>query len=199
VSTIFNPWTEPAAWRYDFGRLSYSVPDGWTNTEDCGWCYQLAKQGAPSDAGIYVFSDAVPHSQGAKMCQALNESGVGRDARAMTDWLTRLPGLVTTTPQAVTVGGLSGYRVDLSVKSTWTQTCSFMNGQPGVSLLSDANPVNTDGFDWGIAGDGRARYWLLDLGDGRTLIIDIEAANKIDFDALVTDATQVVSTFQFNH
>jgi hypothetical protein len=198
TSAIFNPWVDATKWQYSFGRLGYTVPAGWSNTQDCFGCYLLAKQGAPKDTGILVFDDIVAHSQGAQMCQALNEAGIGRDARSLADWLASRPGLVATKPAPVSVGGLSGYTLDLSVKPTWSQTCPYSNGQPMVSTFSDADPAEHDGFDWGIGGDAHVRYLLLDIGDGRALVIDIEAQTKADFDALLPDAMGVISTFHFN-
>jgi len=197
-SVAFNPYVEPTAWRFKFGALTYTVPDGWANPEDCFGCYVLAKQGAPENTGIYLFDDVVAHLQGASMCQALNEPGVGRTASDLATWLTTLPGLVATAPAPVTVGGLSGFSVDLTVAPAWSQECPFSNGQPMVSLWSAAEPADTDGFDWGIGAGARMRVILLDIGDGRALLIDIEAATKADFDALLPDAMAVIESFQFH-
>ena len=88
--------------------------------------------------------------------------------------------------------------VDLAVKPTWTATCSYADpaGRALVSTFSD--PVNPDGFDWNIQANGRTRVIALDLGDGRALVIDIEAQTKADYDALLPDAMQVVNSFTFN-
>jgi hypothetical protein len=88
--------------------------------------------------------------------------------------------------------------VDLSVKPTWTTTCSYADplGRALVSTFSD--PVKQDGLDWNIAANGLTRIIALDLGDGRALVIDIEGQTKADYDALLPDAMQVVNTFTFN-
>ena len=54
------------------------------------------------------------------------------------------------------------------------------------------------GVDWNIQGQGRTRIIALDLPDGRSLVIDIEGQNQADYDALLPDAMQVVSTFVVN-
>lgn len=43
------------------------------------------------------------------------------------------------------------------------------------------------------------RLFLLDLGGGRTLPIDIEATDQATWKALVADAMPVVESFQFIH
>jgi hypothetical protein len=39
------------------------------------------------------------------------------------------------------------------------------------------------------------RLWLLDLPDGRTMLIDVEALDQATWDALVAEATPIVQTF----
>jgi hypothetical protein len=197
TSVIFTPLVAPASWTYSYGRFSYSVPAGWTNGEDCAWCYTLAKQGAPENTGINIWTDAVPHAQ-ADQCSQAPEPGVGRTADAITTWLTTLPGLVTTAPAPVTIGGLNGKLVDLSVAPTWTASCpyAYSTGLPLVSTFSAVTPGND--FDWNIQGAGRTRIVTLDLGNGQALVIDIEAQNQADFDALLPEAMQVVNSFQVN-
>jgi hypothetical protein len=173
------------------------VPPGWANTEDCRGCYVLAKQRAPENTGVFIFDDVVAHRQGSSMCNALNEPGVGRTAADLSTWLTTLPGLVSTKPAPISIGGLTGYTVDLSVAATWTQSCSFSNGQPVVSLWSDADPTDHEGFDWGIGAGAKMRVVLLDLGDGRSLLIDVEGA-AADYDALLPDAMTVIDSFVFH-
>ena len=197
VSTFFTPLVPPSDWQYRYGAFSYTVPAGWANTADFPDGISFAQQDAPENTGIYVWSNVVPHSQ-ADMCTTTPEPGVGRDAAAIATWLTTLPGLVTTEPAAVTIGGLSGLMVELSVAPTWTATCPYAAtpGQPLVSTFSA--PTAGDGIDWNIQAEGRTRVILLDLPDGHALVIDIEGQNKADYDALLPEAMQVVNSFVLN-
>lgn len=196
-SVVFTPLVPAADWQFRYGQFSYSVPAGWKNTADCAWCYVLQQQGAPENTNVNLWSDAAAHVQ-ADQCKEGSEPGVGRSADELVAWLATLPGLVTTAPIPVTIGGLSGKQIDLSVAPTWTATCSYAYtpGRPLVSTFFGGTPVNQ--FDWNIQGDGRTRIIALDLGDGRALIIDIEAQNKADYDALLPGAMEVVNTFTFN-
>jgi hypothetical protein len=197
VSVLFNPFVPPTAWTSNFGALSYTVPAGWTNFEDCDGCYGLARQHAPENTGIWIWDDAVAHSQSDR-CLEKAEPGVGRTAAAMTEWLNGLPGLVTTTPAPVSIGGLSGMMIDLAVAPSWTATCEYAYsvGLPLVSTIVDATPGG--GLDWNIQGEGRTRLVFLDLPDGRTVVIDIEAQTKADYDGMLPEAMQVVNSFQFH-
>jgi len=197
VSTVFTPFVVPSSWTYAYGKFAYTTPAGWTSVEDCNGCYILAKQGAPANTGINIWSEVAAHRQD-DQCLGGPAPRVGRTADAIVTFLTTLPGLVTTAPAPVTIGGLSGKTVDLSVKPAWTATCSFADppGSPMVSLFSD--PVREDALDWGIGATGRTRIIALDLGDGRALVIDIEGQTQVDYDALLPDAMQVVNTFTFN-
>jgi hypothetical protein len=198
VSAAFNPWTPPQAWQYDYGRFSYVVPEGWRNTEDGGDGYALAKQNAPAgtDAGIHIWQDIVPNAQTAT-CANAPAPGVSHTARAIATWLASLPSLRTTAPKSVTVGGLHGYTLDLSMNPASKSTCPWMNGKPAASLFINSDPSSQ--FGWGIGLDGSMRAFLVDLGPRRTLLIEIEGTTRATWKALVADAMPVVESFQFIH
>ncbi|HKB28313.1 MAG TPA: hypothetical protein VKC59_04755 [Candidatus Limnocylindrales bacterium] len=194
-SMSFNPFVASSAWTSDYGALSYSVPAGWTNTEDCDYCFRLAKQGGSADPpGIIMFSDVAAMSQNPD-CQAIPEPGVAQTATAIATWLKSLPGLVATTPVPITIGGLSGRMLDISVAPTWTRTCSFSNGQPVVTTLTHASGAT--GFDWNVGGTVRERVILLDSGAGPTLLIEIDAPDQAAFDTLVAESMPVIQSFRF--
>src|SRR5258706_2728590 len=194
VSAAFNPFVRRDAYVYDYGRLSYTVPDGWSNQIDGPDGYSLARQGAP-EGEILLFSTAMADSQ-ALGCPGTIEPGIGHTAAALATWLTTLPGVVATTPEAVSVGGLSGFSVDLSIRPSWTQTCPYSGGKPDVAMFTHADSVNK--FDWGLTAGGAMRLFLLDLPDGRTTLIDVEAQDRAAWDALISDATPVIGTFAFH-
>jgi hypothetical protein len=103
-------------------------------------------------------------------------------------------GLNTTKAKSVVVGGLSGLTLDVSVAPTWTRKCPGQS-EPTVELFADANGRE---HDFQVHGDVPMRLFLLDLGDGRTLLIDIFAKDKATWDVLIPEAMPVIQTFQFN-
>ena len=199
VSANFNPFVHVTDYVYDYGRFSYVVPDGWSNIVDGRNGYILAEQGAPADTALYLFATAYPKAQAAE-CSGSIDSSVGRSASAFASWLATLPGLVTTAPAPVTVGGLSGMTLDMSVDPAWTGTCPFGGSEPKpyVSMFTNGETAEADNFDWGLVAGAGMRLFLLDLPDGRTMLIDVEAQTQADWSALVTAATPVIDTFQFN-
>jgi hypothetical protein len=100
-------------------------------------------------------------------------------------------------PHGPRFGGLKGFTFDVAVDPKATHTCPFTDGKTGASLFSVFDPAA--GFDSGIWGDGRMRLFLLDLGDARTLMIDIEAQDKATWDALLPAAMPIVESYRFRH
>ena len=124
------------------------------------------------------------HERGRRRCRA--------HTQALSDWLRTLPGLVVSAPTEVTIGGLRGIMVDLSMAPGWTPTCDA-----GLYTFSLSG---SDGGDWSnrlrLIGTGRARYILLDRGDGSALVVDIEAP-AADWDAFLTDVQPVLDGLEF--
>jgi hypothetical protein len=194
ISTTYNPFVPRNAYVYDYGRLSYVVPEGWTNQVDGPDGFALARQGSP-EAAIFLNSTAIADSQ-APGCPGTIEPGIGHTAAALGAWLTTLAGVDATTPAPVTVGGLDGVTLDVSIKPTWTQTCPFSGGKPYVAMFTNGDAVNN--YDWGLAAGGAARLFLLDLPDGRTTLVEVEAPDRATWDTFVTEAMPIIGSFQFH-
>jgi len=194
-SALFTPFTPSANWTFHYGEMSYTVPAGWSNPEDGFSGYVLAQQNAPEFTAIYLFADVRAHAQGTDCAEILDPT-VGTSAADITDYLTKLPSAATTKPAPVTIGGLRGSTLDVSVDPSWTGTCPYSGGKPAAQLFSDADP-NSD-FDWGLVGDGRLRLFVLALPNDRTLLIDIESTDKPTWDVFLPEAMPVVQSFVFS-
>ena len=194
-SAQFNPFVPRSAYVYEYGRLSYAVPEGWSDTVDGPDGFTLVESGAPQVGAINLFSTAIADSQAAG-CPGTIEPGVGRTAAALSTWLQTLPGVAATTPTAAIVGGLQGYTLDVTIKPSWTQTCPYSSGKPYVAMFTNGDSINN--FDWGLAAGGAMRLFLLDLPDGRTTLIDVEAPDQATWNAFIADSTPVIDTFQFH-
>jgi hypothetical protein len=196
ASAQFNPFVPRDAYVYDYGRLTYTVPEGWSNPVDGPAGFTLVAQAAPQGGAINLFQTAIADSQ-ASDCPGTPEPGVGRTAVALSTWLSTLPGVISTTPTPVAVGGLRGYTLDVSIKPSWTHTCSYSQGVPMVAMFTNGLPGDNN-FDWGLAAPGKARLFLLDLPDGRTTLADIEAPDETTWNAFVDAATPIVNSFEFH-
>lgn len=193
-SQYFEPFVPVGGtWKPRFAALTYTVPDGWTNSEDWPGTFGFVSQ-ASADTGISLWSDVVIASSD-EACTEEPEPGIGRAVAAMTAWLTAAPGIVASAPVDVSIGGLPGTMLDVSLDPAWTRTCPESGGRPSRAIFTDS--VAGDGLHWGLGPDAHVRLFLLDLGDGRTLVVDIESETKANYDALLGEATSIVESFTF--
>ena len=195
VSAVFTPFVPFDDWTYDYGRFGYTVPAGWANIEEDRALYVIARQGAGEDASIWLLSEVAAHSQGTDCPENTPAAGVGRTQAALADWIRTVPGLNVTAAQPVVVGGLNGVTLDVSVDPAWTRVCPGET-EPTVELFADAHG---DEHDVKVHGDVPMRIFLLDLGDGRTLLTFIYAVDKPTYDALVSEAMPIIDSFEFRH
>lgn len=198
VSASFRPFDQGTS-----GRLAYTVPAGW-GERDCGTpsCVVLDRANAPDQELIQVYPDVVPQSV-ADSC--FDAPSIERSPAEIVQRLTTVPALEVTPSTPVEIGGLSGVMIDISVaqvsqvtctypKAMYPQTPDILNGPPNsFSLLGTSDGAT----DVGMTGGGRSRYFLLDHGDGRTLLIAVEAQDKATWDSVLADAMPIIDSFQF--
>jgi len=196
ASVSIDPWVAAGeAWRPRYGAVTYTVPAGWENPADWPSEYKLKPLGTQVDAGIYLSSEVWPIKQD-DPCVFAPDGTILRTASEMVAYLEGLPGLAPIQAEAVTIGGLSGYRLDLSIDPTWTDTCPFSQGQPVRPIYGDGDP-SEDGFSWNAGPGAPMRNWFLDLGRNRSLWIDIEAPDSATYDGLIDEATAIVESMEF--
>ena len=107
--------------RYDQGGLGL-LPD---TAENRAW---LA--GAYPLTFLYVLPNIAVVAED---CSQTAAPGVGLTATDIVGALATRPGLITSGPVAVAIGGLSGQQINLSVAPDWTRSCD--GGTPSVPLL----------------------------------------------------------------
>jgi hypothetical protein len=179
VSPLFRPFGGST------GQVSYTVPAGWADQYECESCFQIGRASDPAYPSIVLFTSALIPDTVAQNCHGTSNT-IGSSVGAIANWLTTIPGLVATTPTTTTIGGFSGVMVDLSIAPGWANPC-----EPGqlVHTFSDPTLLITD--------SGHARYILLDLDGGRTLLIDVEGQDSASFDAFIRDAMPIIDSFEF--
>ena len=177
--------------------VAYTVPTGWSQLDNS------PSLGRPNDPGTMALSltlDVAPHSQ-ASNCPDSVAPGVERTVSALSDWLTYLPGLVTTAPTAITIGGYHGVLLDLSAAPTWSLICDLTSDGQVRTVFTFTDPAPQSGGGVVIRdhlqGDGHARYILLDLAAGHNLLIEIGAPDQASWNDLVQAAMPIVNSFQF--
>ena len=170
--------------------VTFTVPEGWVMPADTE-LYLTLRPIENEMIGIHLFGNPSAASQDAS-CPAAAEPGVGGSAKELLDWIVARPGLVTSTPTMTTVGGLSGYAVDVGLKADWTQACPFANGVPSVPLF------NSPAIDhWVVVGNERLRLFLLDVPGGGTVVVDLDAYDGDQIEDLVARSASIVRSLQF--
>ena len=193
-SQFFDPFMPADGnWQPRFGALVFTVPPNWSNTADWPGSFTLQPPDAASNQGIFLVSEVVVPAGDDACSEAPSTSG-DQTAQEIVDWLSSTPGISVTSPTAVVIGGLNGWKLDISMDPAWTTPCpAFSNGGPGRVIFVDR--LAGEGFAMGLLPEQRERLFLLDLGDGRTLVIDISGLSGED--VLAIRATTVVESFQF--
>jgi hypothetical protein len=171
--------------------VTYTVPGGWALGADSPPYFQLFP--ATSDVvGIHLFRDAKAASQDPS-CPDTAAPGVGSSARELVAWIQGRPGLNVSQPVPSTVGGLSGQQIVVSIKDGWTASCPLANGVPTVPLLTDGK----GSYRWIVAGTERMRMDVLDVPEGGTVIVDVDAFDGTLMDQLLKDAEPIVRSMSF--
>ena len=170
--------------------LTFTVPSGWYNKFDHVRGYGLE---AGPNTSLEVQRDLVVAR--ADCVEAETEPGVGTTASAMVQALADRPGLDTTEPAPITIGGLSGFTIDFTLSPDWTTPCPYSGGRPIVPTVTDPQATPGTGLHWAAesVSDGSfTRYIILDLPGGGTLLISPGGAPSF-----VTKAMPVIESFEF--
>jgi hypothetical protein len=126
-SQYIAPRLDPgAAWEPEFGALTYTVPEGWANSNDSPESYELvpapemppvAETDRRRNIGIFTQPTAMTQD---KPCSDKVQPGVGRTVSALSTWLQTVPGLIATAPKSITIDGHPGQWLDLRRDPSWT-------------------------------------------------------------------------------
>ncbi len=202
-TSAFDPFDRPRV----SGQLSYTVPDGWTVEDDQPTTIVLhhfhdASPGRPAtDSFIGLFTQprmAADFASGA-ICGPFSEApGVGRGVGDLVAAIRARPGVVSTPPAAVTIGGYEGQMLDLHLAPAWIGGCRAPEGPiVGMPILLEAG----SGPSVGISPAHPLRVILLDLTGGRTMavaIYGVEPSQASSFDAQVAEAMPIIESFAFH-
>ncbi|RZS63581.1 hypothetical protein EV187_3489 [Agromyces ramosus] len=183
--------------------LTFTAPDGWLSEPAAEGLLALTPDTADNRERIraggppVTFLNVLPNiGVAAEDCADAAAPGVGAAASDVVGALATRPGLSTSGPVAVTIGGLSGQQIDVSLAADWTGTCS--GGGPLVPL------VYSPGFiSWGAEPGEQFRIIVLDAaglpsGMHATVMIVIYSAEAAAWDDHLSASTAVVDSFEFD-
>jgi hypothetical protein len=178
--------------------LTYTMPaGGWRNLTDQkgevfflppGQDVALIGPGGADYIGVYTSVRAENRNCSNEEEASSDEPGVGRTPEALAAEFQARPGLATTTPTAVTIGGLSGLVMDLRLAPGWTGRC-FYAPDPAVQLLGGVDP---SAFEHGIITGLTMRLYLLARGDSSLAIEIDDYADGANLDAYSAIVDQFV-------
>jgi len=171
-------------------------PVAWDNPEDRPGTFTLHPAGPETDA-IFFFRDVGVLTA---TCNPRIDEAIGNEAVDIAEWIMANPNLTATTPEPVTVGGLTGVLIDLSASGVYTTQCGndpggvYPTELPIVPLFAGAGSGD---LTWFVGGNERLRLYLLDMPGGGNLVISIDAIAG-DFDALVEISQPVIDSIRFD-
>jgi hypothetical protein len=205
-TSSFNPFGDPP----QSGRLSYTVAEGWQVKQDEAAVFVLhhladAAQGQTSaDTFLALFvqprMSAVP-KDGAACDRPIGEApGVGAGVGDLVAAIVARPGVVSTAPIPVKVGGYDGQLLDLQLAASWTGGCITPEGPiGGLPIINQAG--SGTGPAVGVGPDHPVRLILLDLTKGRTMAVVIfepEPIQPSPFEAHAAEVMPIIESFEFD-
>jgi hypothetical protein len=179
--------------------LTYKVPVGWANFCDhvgalCftppGGDYTGVDDGKSDYVDVFT---SVATSAG-RGCPKDTHSKI-HTPTTFVHWLRRLPSLSVSRPASVTIGGLSGYRVDVRLRKHWTKVCPGFTTPPYVETLTGRQPSPSD-LSHGIGPRPQVQRLYLIKDRHGTLAIELFARKGA---AKLPAYSKVVETFTFAH
>ena len=109
--------------------LTYTVTDGWGNYEDLPGNFLLVPPGGSLEGVNAGTSDFIglyySSAPAAANCDERPEPGIATTPEAMATWFAGLPGLEMTDPEPMTVGGLSGFVMDIDIADGYADGCPY--------------------------------------------------------------------------
>jgi hypothetical protein len=110
------------------------------------------------------------------------------------------PGVVSTRPAAVTVGGYAGQMLDLHLPPTWTGGCQHPAG-PIIAMPLLLGLESEPSAGVGLVLNSPVRLILLDLTGGRTMVVAIYGggpAQPAEFEGQTSEAMPIIESFEFH-
>ena len=156
--------------------MAYTVPDGWANYEDTPGNFLLVPpsgtlEGVNAGTSDYIgmYDGIAPASAN---CDEVPEPGIETTPEAMADWYVSLPGLDTTEPTSVELGGLMGSVFDVALAEGHEEGCPYpgAEGIPMVPLIIGVGPASLHHV---ACCDITTRLYLLSGPSDETIAIEI--------------------------
>ena len=204
-TAAFDPFGAPGVSE----QLSYTVPERWKVKEDRAGTFLLhqlpddAASQPAADIFLHLFTEprmAADFPAGATCGSSTLAPAVGRGADEIVAAIRARPGVVSTSPSAVTIGGYQGQMLDLHLAPSFKGGCQAPDG-PIVAMPILMGSGAEIGAGAALGPDSPFRLILLDLTGGRTLAIAIFSGGPLEASSLdehVADAMPIIESFEFH-
>lgn len=170
--------------------FGFTISDGrWQNRGMTPGNMPIESIDVPGD-GIFSFA----HPRAVKPDGSLDLS-VKMTAAGISDWLANDPNLTVGPVTDVTIGGLKGKQLDLSLAPGAVVPIGDCPVQRCLGLFSAQG--NTWEWDWGTADSELQRLYVLDSKDGAVLIF-VDSLDGTTFDSLTKAADTILATVKFD-
>ena len=171
-------------------QLSFTVQRGWTNTLDTARTYTIHYNFTRGHHMQVLSQVAIPEQNAS--CTRVLKAGVGNTVADWVEFLTTHPGLETTTPEAISLGGYDGMQLDLHVAADWTETCPNSIGPAVVLMTQSGPPAVVRKID-----DQQVTVRIIHV-EGETVIVYLESSPDADeLAALNQEFDPFFDSFQF--
>jgi hypothetical protein len=160
--------------------VSFTSPAGYIGFDDTAQTYGVRTAPGSTPGGFYIFRDPALSTQ-ANDCAGNPDTGVGPyTVNSISSAIGADARFQVTTPAAVTIGRYTGKTFDLQLRSTWTGTCPWSNGQPAAMVLTVQNGLSSTSPSYGMGhGDLPLRVYLLNVGHSVIWIqVDLNTADQ---------------------
>jgi hypothetical protein len=178
-------------------QITYRVPaGGWANYDDSPGSFLLVAPGYSLkgvDPGTSDFIIANASVAASTDCNFDFASGSDWSPGATARAIAKAPGLSTSRPKQVTIGGLHGLVLDIRVKKSWHKMCpasSLAHGGPATVILRGSSP---QAFSWAVDPGSANRVYVL---KGPVFTLGILVNDAKDAGHLAT-YSRIVQGFQF--
>lgn len=159
-----------------------------------GWMLEDGTFSRSENAYVEVLPD---RSVMAADCVMGPQAGVGSSAASVVAELAKRKGVTASKAESVSIGGLSGVRVDFSMTPDYTGTCPWWEGKsPVVPLIGTFDPQHYWLFNALVKGESY-RYLVFDLPGGRNVLVAVTAADPERFSDVIGPAMEIVSKLDF--
>jgi len=170
-------------------QFSFTVPEaGWQNRVDAGHTIQLLPIAVPGDVVVFFPDPRATDALGQY------EAGIGSSVQDLATWLAANPLLDVTPATAVTVGGLTGLRMDVRLADkTHNSGPTDCPVQACLVYFAGSDP---ESWSYGVAGSGAQRIYLLTRPEGVVAII-VDSWDGTTFDTLAEASDAILASVTF--